>query len=266
MLSSKKGLAAALLLVCSFGAPAGAATVNYARFYTGGTTYTGPYSGAGTVYDATKGLSTNCPTSGSCSSDNLAYSQTYTGLPTLTATAGGTNKVWDDLSPNYAGLGVGLTSQGGEADQIAGSDILKLTFSSNVKLIGVGTLFSSAHTPFGEGSSFQTVASINSAVNTIKFKLSLDLGVHWLTVTFADANLMLLDYESTTFWFKEKDYNPSFYVSALAFESCGPAGSSCTPPPGTPLPGALPLFATGIGALGALGWRRKRKNAAARAA
>ena len=27
----------------------------------------------------------------------------------------------------------------------------------------------------------------------------------------------------------------------------------------TPLPGALPLFATGIGALGLLGWRRKRK-------
>src|ERR1019366_3855344 len=30
----------------------------------------------------------------------------------------------------------------------------------------------------------------------------------------------------------------------------------------TPLPAALPLFATGIGALGLLGWRRKRKNAA----
>jgi hypothetical protein len=31
----------------------------------------------------------------------------------------------------------------------------------------------------------------------------------------------------------------------------------------TPLPGALPLFATGLGAMGLLGWRRKRKNAAA---
>jgi hypothetical protein len=30
-----------------------------------------------------------------------------------------------------------------------------------------------------------------------------------------------------------------------------------------PLPAALPLFATGIGALGLLGWRRKRKAAAA---
>jgi hypothetical protein len=31
----------------------------------------------------------------------------------------------------------------------------------------------------------------------------------------------------------------------------------------TPLPGALPLFATGIAALGLIGWRRKRTNAAA---
>ena len=31
----------------------------------------------------------------------------------------------------------------------------------------------------------------------------------------------------------------------------------------TPLPAALPLFATGLGALGLLGWRRKRRNAAA---
>jgi hypothetical protein len=34
----------------------------------------------------------------------------------------------------------------------------------------------------------------------------------------------------------------------------------------TPLPAALPLFATGLGAMGLLGWRRKRKNAATIAA
>jgi hypothetical protein len=33
-----------------------------------------------------------------------------------------------------------------------------------------------------------------------------------------------------------------------------------------PLPATLPLFATGLGALGLLGWRRKRKNAAVIAA
>jgi hypothetical protein len=34
----------------------------------------------------------------------------------------------------------------------------------------------------------------------------------------------------------------------------------------TPLPAALPLFATGLGALGLFGWRRKRKAAAPLAA
>ena len=34
----------------------------------------------------------------------------------------------------------------------------------------------------------------------------------------------------------------------------------------TPLPAALPLFASGLSALGLFGWRRKRKNAAAIAA
>ena len=36
--------------------------------------------------------------------------------------------------------------------------------------------------------------------------------------------------------------------------------------PSTPLPAALPLFASGLGALGLLGWRRKRKGAGALAA
>ncbi len=34
-------------------------------------------------------------------------------------------------------------------------------------------------------------------------------------------------------------------------------------PEATPVPAALPLFAGGLGAIGLLGWRRKRKNAAA---
>ena len=41
----------------------------------------------------------------------------------------------------------------------------------------------------------------------------------------------------------------------LPCQDCGPAP--------TPLPAALPLFASGLGALGLLGWRRKRKATAA---
>ena len=46
----------------------------------------------------------------------------------------------------------------------------------------------------------------------------------------------------------------------------GEWNSSSTPTAATPLPAALPLFATGLGALGLLGWRRKRKSTASIAA
>lgn len=46
----------------------------------------------------------------------------------------------------------------------------------------------------------------------------------------------------------------------------GLTGNFTGPVASTPIPAALPLFAGGLGALGLLGWRRKRKNNAAIAA
>ena len=55
------------------------------------------------------------------------------------------------------------------------------------------------------------------------------------------------------------DEAKGFYISDVT-QSC--VGANCAPTLETPLPGALPLMASGLGALGLLGWRRKRKNAA----
>jgi hypothetical protein len=50
--------------------------------------------------------------------------------------------------------------------------------------------------------------------------------------------------------------------ASLTFLSGHDYSSSLAEPLATPLPAALPLFATGLGALGLLGWRRKKKAAA----
>jgi hypothetical protein len=49
-------------------------------------------------------------------------------------------------------------------------------------------------------------------------------------------------------------------------DSTDPDGQVLFTPAATPLPGAMPLFATGLGLVGMFGWRRKRKNASAIAA
>jgi hypothetical protein len=239
--------------LAALASPAGAVT--YAKFYNGTDTYGGPFSGSGTIYSAISSmvLSTNCPSTG-CTTDQIASSITFLGVP-ITATA---NDVWADLSPNYGGLGVGSGSPS-DTDQIAGNDVLTLTFTSIVKLTGVGTLFDSGHKPFG--TNFQTPSSITG---NIGFQVSTDNGATWQTVSFSGANAMSLALIGSTFEFMQESGNPEFYVSALSYDvTCGPlCGNQRT----TPIPGALPLFATGLGGLGLLGWRRKRKNAVALAA
>jgi hypothetical protein len=50
-----------------------------------------------------------------------------------------------------------------------------------------------------------------------------------------------------------------FSVTADGYTETG-SGTASFAATTTPLPAALPLFATGLGALGLFGWRRKRKN------
>jgi len=224
-------------LLVAFSPSAEAATV-YAKFYNGTTGYTGPFNGSGTVYAATQSLSTNCPSAGSCSVDNITTTQTYQGLAVgITSSTNGT-KVWDDLTPTFGGLGVGTGSSGTDTnDQIDGSNVLTLTFASAVKLTGVATLFASAHAPFGPGD--PTTGSFLLSVN----------GGSFTSILFSNANNALLNLTGTVFAFKEAAWQPEFYVSALSYQKVAT----------TPLPGALPLFATGLGGvMGLLGWRRRR--------
>jgi hypothetical protein len=235
----------------AFGSSAEATT--FVKFYTdaGNTHGYGnqgdDFSGAGTLYanmttpgsGATATLVT-CPTVGSCSSDNIQTTETFNlaGGLVLTVSANSGMKVWDDLTPNFGGIGVGTGSTGADTvDQINGTNVLTLTFSQAITLTGVATLFDGPHGPFGSGDPLS---------NTTGFFL-----LNGNAVSFANANNNLLNLSGTVFTFAEDTLSdPQFYVSGLAYTSA------------TPLPAALPLFASGLGAFGLLARRRKRKSAA----
>jgi hypothetical protein len=77
-----------------------------------------------------------------------------------------------------------------------------------------------------------------------------------------DFYLQILNFAS------DPTFNQLGYVTAdgsYFFSAIGASGGSVsvTPVSPTPLPAALPLFASGLGALGFLGWRRKRRAEAA---
>lgn len=246
MKTTTLAIAAAILAASpmAFSSSTKAATV---KFYNGGTGYTGDFS-TGTAYDATKGASTNCPTTGSCTADNIQTSLTFdlAGGLVLATTASDANvvggvKVWDDLSPNFGGLGVGTGSRGDDQnDNINGTNILTLTFSSPITLTGVATLFDSGHGTFGKGSP--------TSIKTGFFLLD------GIKTSFSSANDDLLNLTGTVFTFDENtSSDPTFYVSGIEYSS-------------TPLPATLPLFVSGLGAMGLFGWRRRRKAAAAIAA
>jgi probable HAF family extracellular repeat protein len=63
------------------------------------------------------------------------------------------------------------------------------------------------------------------------------------------------------FYSNNSTTGPSYGFLACTDAPCDTSPITIQAP--TPLPAALPLFATGLGALGLFGWRRKRKSAAA---
>ena len=82
------------------------------------------------------------------------------------------------------------------------------------------------------------------------------LPVERVATSFSSANNIGLNLTGNVFTFAEDGvHDPQFYVSGLAYDT----GGTGTTNGSTPLPAALPLFAGGLGVLGLLGWRRKRK-------
>jgi hypothetical protein len=78
------------------------------------------------------------------------------------------------------------------------------------------------------------------------------------------SSLHLADFTSAIFYEEQTDIasGQTFGHNKFVFNLISLTDGSETPPGATPLPAALPLFVGGLGALGLLGWCRKRKAAA----
>jgi hypothetical protein len=88
----------------------------------------------------------------------------------------------------------------------------------------------------GHSRTFNLAPNINSGATTIGFAATGNI----ITITSANVG------------------NWDFFIDNVHFNEALPPNLASVP-----LPAALPLFATGLGALGLLGWCRKRKTAAA---
>ena len=64
--------------------------------------------------------------------------------------------------------------------------------------------------------------------------------------------------DSTAEWIWADNGSPYAYADFSTAVNGGPSGDVAS----TPLPGTLPLLASGLGALGLFGWRRKRQAVA----
>ena len=156
---------------------------------------------------------------------------------------------------------------------------LTLTQSFGVGVVGGGT-GQFVVTGATNNGTFTAPGDLNSLQFNIDghvFTLAQATGGFGQVVLDGTGNLTSIDYSTATIglWVVALQWGGIGYTYkdlALGHLSVGSIaavlhqGDAGQGPASTPLPGALPLFATGLGALGLLGWRRKRKAAAALAA
>ena len=146
------------------------------------------------------------------------------------------------VSPNCTGFGTGTLVLTGNYTLGSALDVghfVSFNYSSNLLSLSI---FNPLFGPLPPGS--QPIFQIMGSLPTLPVPGSLP-GPAFVVIQGTMGATLLSEATGTGFWCAGNFCNGD----------TGPVSSWTE----TPLPAALPLFATGIGALGLLGWRRKRK-------
>lgn len=130
---------------------------------------------------------------------------------------------------------------------IEGSHTSNAGFGPDVPHLNVGNFI---NTDFPTGTYF-----FNTSVGAV---ISLSLGLQIFADSSTSSTINTADYSNTAQLFFD------FAEAGAVFSAVSGHNYSSVAidPSATPVPAALPLFASGLGALGLLGWRRKKKAAA----
>jgi hypothetical protein len=175
--------------------------------------------------------------------NTLGTTQSYGPINGLTITAAGFNSSTftspdQDLFGKNAGsteMGLGLTNDPSTDDEITVGSYIRITMPAAVTNVSFEMGSTGGDTWAVYGASVANPLSLGSALATGGSDDGTSISIAYSPYYFFTATSNNVLVESLT-------------MSA------------------TPVPAALPLFATGLGALGLFGWRRKRNNAAAIAA
>jgi hypothetical protein len=158
----------------------------------------------------------------------------------------------------YTYTGNGFTSNSGsftDADSVTGTIDLAIGLGDNSGLVEISPVSYS----FSDG--VQTLTNSNSSMSVSSYLITNAVGTPVLWDVLVRANDLSGEVSSTVQMYVQEDFVFAQQAS-YSFASNSDPGTWSTSVTATPLPAALPLFASGLGALGLLGWRRKRKAAA----
>jgi len=118
--------------------------------------------------------------------------------------------------------------------------------------------------PTGIGDNLYQLLLWNSATSTYELTTTLTGGLSYLFGGSGVDRFRILGIETSA---GLDPFNSLAFIAGLTFIGDGTFSGTMTPitefVAQTPLPAALPLFVTGLGMIGVLGWRRRRKPVSA---